>query len=385
MVLNLIHDNLGFNTLIIVQIITILQGLIFSLFLIKEYNRTNHLFYLGLTILFYSLDSLPNFLKNIGLINKFPFLLLFPFDFAALSISLLYTYIVKIPELKKTSQNFTILRIGISFTIINFILFMFPLKSKILIIESFIYNAYKFIEAFFTPIALIILLKILKKNKKELNEQYYENEYNELRWAYKFTMITVYFILSYLIILVATYIINFFKLINNNSFSSLEIIANIIDLIFLYTLIIYGLKHKYFQSLYRNYAIQKQKNQIKNISNEEKEYLQSIINKLSDYLISTKIYKNVDFSLTDASQGIKIHPKKISQALNLLKNQNFNSYINQYRIKEAQLLLNENTHKEFTIDGIGNLVGFNSKSVFYKEFKKITGSTPLAYLEHSKL
>ncbi|WP_409024944.1 AraC family transcriptional regulator [Flectobacillus longus] len=33
------------------------------------------------------------------------------------------------------------------------------------------------------------------------------------------------------------------------------------------------------------------------------------------------------------------------------------------------------------MEGIGNIVGFKSKSVFYKEFKYQTGYTPLKYFE----
>ena len=56
---------------------------------------------------------------------------------------------------------------------------------------------------------------------------------------------------------------------------------------------------------------------------------------------------------------------------------NFTDYINEYRIEEAKQLIQDNSL--YTIEAIGNQSGFNSKSAFYKAFKKITNTTPAKF------
>ena len=50
--------------------------------------------------------------------------------------------------------------------------------------------------------------------------------------------------------------------------------------------------------------------------------------------------------------------------------QNFYSYINQYRVEVVKTMLANNEQAKYSTVGIGEAAGFNSKSSFYTNFKQ---------------
>jgi len=69
----------------------------------------------------------------------------------------------------------------------------------------------------------------------------------------------------------------------------------------------------------------------------------------------------------------------LSEAINRKSGSNFPDFINSYRIKETQQLLQCKEWQDKKIAAIAYEVGFNSISVFNAAFKKFTGQTPSAY------
>jgi AraC-like DNA-binding protein len=78
---------------------------------------------------------------------------------------------------------------------------------------------------------------------------------------------------------------------------------------------------------------------------------------------------------------LNISPKLLSQTINFCFKQNFNSYINQYRIDEAKKIIEADKKDKKTVFEILLDSGFNSKSVFNESFKKFNGFTPKEYRE----
>ncbi|WP_242929580.1 helix-turn-helix domain-containing protein [Pontibacter vulgaris] len=96
-------------------------------------------------------------------------------------------------------------------------------------------------------------------------------------------------------------------------------------------------------------------------------------------LTDEAIYKNADLTLNTLSKALKVSPQKISMAINSRSGFNFNGFVNQYRIKQAQALLKARESSELTIAAIAYEVGFNSLTSFNTAFKKQTHKTPSAY------
>jgi AraC-like DNA-binding protein len=51
-------------------------------------------------------------------------------------------------------------------------------------------------------------------------------------------------------------------------------------------------------------------------------------------------------------------------------------FINRYRVKEAQRLMEKPTMRHLTVEEIGYEAGFRSRSGFYGAFKRETGHSP---------
>jgi YesN/AraC family two-component response regulator len=64
---------------------------------------------------------------------------------------------------------------------------------------------------------------------------------------------------------------------------------------------------------------------------------------------------------------------------------NFNEYINSYRINYLLEKLKENQDlQKFTLEALGQMVGFSNRYTFLNAFKKVTGETPSSYLKNRK-
>ena len=87
-----------------------------------------------------------------------------------------------------------------------------------------------------------------------------------------------------------------------------------------------------------------------------------------------------DFSLERLAMLSGSKYKYVSQVINEHYQQNFNNFLNSYRIKEAGKRMGDIEHYgNYTIEAISESVGFKSRSTFVTSFKRITGLTPSQY------
>ena len=116
---------------------------------------------------------------------------------------------------------------------------------------------------------------------------------------------------------------------------------------------------------------------------EEKRYLKTQLNginldaikdRLLELMETDKIFMDEDIRLSTLADELKISPNQVSRIINEQFGQNFNEFINSFRIKEAQKLLLEDREK--TILSIAFEVGFNTKATFNTQFVKFVKMTP---------
>ena len=92
-------------------------------------------------------------------------------------------------------------------------------------------------------------------------------------------------------------------------------------------------------------------------------------------------YSDGNLSLNHVSDAIGISAPYLSGLFNEVIKENFNSYLNSYRVKQAKQFLEETSQN---IAEIGYKCGFNSAQSFSRVFKKYTGYTPGQYREWKK-
>jgi len=114
-----------------------------------------------------------------------------------------------------------------------------------------------------------------------------------------------------------------------------------------------------------------------------KEKSNDLLLRLAEKMQTEHSYLNNKIKLAQVASSIDSTPHEVSQVINNRLGISFNNYINEFRIKAACKLLKESDH--LTIEGIGQEVGFKSKSAFYAAFKLQTDQTPAQYKTQLKI
>jgi AraC-like DNA-binding protein/tetratricopeptide (TPR) repeat protein len=88
-----------------------------------------------------------------------------------------------------------------------------------------------------------------------------------------------------------------------------------------------------------------------------------------------------DFSIDKLTELVQSNRTYVSQVINTALKKNFRSFLNGYRIREAQRLFSDANITKYTIESVAQQIGFKSQSAFYEAFKEITGVSPNFYLK----
>lgn len=104
--------------------------------------------------------------------------------------------------------------------------------------------------------------------------------------------------------------------------------------------------------------------------------------RISLLLQTDRIYEDPELSLTQMAKLLQTNPSVLSKAINQGFGQNFNDFINQYRVVTVKEKLLAGEQKTQTLLGIAYDCGFNSKATFNRAFKKVTGQSPKEWLQN---
>ncbi len=122
----------------------------------------------------------------------------------------------------------------------------------------------------------------------------------------------------------------------------------------------------------------KNKQPLQNLSKQEPINMEHVA-LIEKAMLEDQVYINPTLSLERLSKAIHITEKNISNIINRHYGVNFYEFINSYRIKEAQKILQQPEFSNKSITEIFYDAGFNSKSVYNTLFKKEFGETPSQY------
>jgi ligand-binding sensor domain-containing protein/AraC-like DNA-binding protein len=116
----------------------------------------------------------------------------------------------------------------------------------------------------------------------------------------------------------------------------------------------------------------------------EPQYVDRCTKKLTYLMEVDNLYRHTDLSLRSLAEKMSISTHLLSQILNEELNQNFADFINSYRIKEAQKILESPRGAQKKMAVVAFEVGFNTVVAFYNAFKKYTNMTPVQYRNKAK-
>lgn len=113
-----------------------------------------------------------------------------------------------------------------------------------------------------------------------------------------------------------------------------------------------------------------------------KQQLQSDIEHL---LENKKIFTDKDLTSDKLAKILDSNRSYLSQIINEVYGLNFSKLINKYRVAEVRRMMVSGEYDNYSLQGLSELVGFNSRSTFIAAFKEFTGVTPSFFLkEHQK-
>ena len=101
-------------------------------------------------------------------------------------------------------------------------------------------------------------------------------------------------------------------------------------------------------------------------------------NQLLEYMDTEKPYLKSDLRLDDLAKKLNLPRHHVSQIINENFEQNFNEFVNKYRVNQAVELLQQENNP-YNMKEISYQVGFNNYVTFYKAFKKNTGTVPKTF------
>jgi len=117
------------------------------------------------------------------------------------------------------------------------------------------------------------------------------------------------------------------------------------------------------------------------IKNKSESFENSLLNELyenlTNYMKDKKPYIDNELRLVNLADQLGFSTHLLSKVINKKYGKNFNSFVNEYRLIEAEELLKNS--EDLIIKQIYFDVGFNNKNSFYKAFKLKNHCTPLQF------
>lgn len=109
---------------------------------------------------------------------------------------------------------------------------------------------------------------------------------------------------------------------------------------------------------------------------KETTYFTELKMKIESYFENNNSFLSSDFDLSDIAKSIEVPEHHIGYCLSNYIEKTFPQLKMEYRMKWAADALASKEYQNQTIDSIGNLAGYQSKSSFFKNFKDFYGITP---------
>ncbi|MEP1097639.1 MAG: helix-turn-helix domain-containing protein [Cyclobacteriaceae bacterium] len=214
--------------------------------------------------------------------------------------------------------------------------------------------------------------RLLRKHKSLINNNFSNTERINLNWLRSFIWGVGLIFLSVIIVLITR---DFMKL--TYPFNP--------DFIF-YSIIVFGiLSLGYFgirhQNIFTDNVVieieEKTKATYQKSSLKEDQAIAKH-DSLVDLMVNQKPYLDPNLTLNSLANCLEISPHHLSQIINQFEEQNFNDFVNKYRVEEFISRATQVSHLSFL--GLALDAGFNSKSTFNTVFKKHKGVTPSQFM-----
>lgn len=110
----------------------------------------------------------------------------------------------------------------------------------------------------------------------------------------------------------------------------------------------------------------------------------SIYKEITSAMENEQLFLDPTLQLRSTAERLGVNANQLSEAVNDGSSQNFNDFLNAYRVAAVRERFDAGDHDQLTFLAIAYECGFNSKASFNRAFRKHTGMTPSAYVKRHK-
>jgi AraC-like DNA-binding protein len=387
-----------------------LAGLIITLFLslilVSKKGKTQADIILLIWLIIIGLNLFLYYLQINSLIYEYPFLLGWIFPLPLLQWALLFLYISSITSKKKLDYriSFHFIPFLLSTTLI-FQFFLLPANDKIEIYRNY---GYGYETAMYINFIAFLLLGIIYLSLSVIKLRQYRKVFkNEFSNSEKINLSWVQFLIAGMSIIFLVILLN----------GSDKLIYSC-ETVFVIFIGYYGIKQVgIFNQMPHAETIQienpinlQEQPDVTDSESSDKDIEEVIVTSHEDIVIKEKkyqkstlteelalkihedlqkimqegrLFENPELTLDEVANALHVLPNHLSQVINTKENKNFYDYINQLRVQHFILLVSKPENSSYTILSIAFECGFNSKTAFNRNFKKITGLSPTDYLNNA--
>ena len=352
-----------------------------SLLIILNKGKYKSTLFLGIFLVFFGLETIPIILESLNAYRVYPDLYLLPFDLFWFHFPLFFIYIQQVCIFADRKTKYWVLYPGLIAFSLQVAVFFSPYETKLAITDHIAYQVYLLLKIGYGLGIGFYTLRLLYDHKIEVRNFFSKIDYHELHWARFFLIFNISGSILYSIVHYS---------VEPGPLSNLFFLS--FDLLLIYWVSYHGVEQRNVLSILAKKTDvfkfspqrpkeRKQATLPEKSESTEQEGLESLMEAIDEHMVTSETFIHHELTIVDLADSLKEHPKRISTAINTLRNQNFNTYVNRFRIKKAKELLQNEGKEHLSIEGIGNEVGFHSKSAFYSAFKKETGTTPTRFKE----
>ncbi len=357
---------------VLVDLMAMAQGIIFAIILMGSLNRKRANILLGLFLICFSLDTISSIFEELNILSSYPFLEYIPFNFFFLTTPILYLYTKSLTNNLNWKKDKNHLILGILELIIGSIIFIWicyhgiPEESNAWTLFIILY--------FLSGIVFMIvysfkLFNYVRRFNKQASDYYSNMHGKSLRWTYRLAILNM--LLG---------VLGFFGIVLLIDHEEIAIlIMSIVNLVFVYWVSIGGFKQSPIE-----FEFEEDQELSLDENSEKEQGLSAEYQNIITCMENDKPYIECDLMLPKLADLCSINQRILSKTIKENEGLNFNQFINKYRVEETKKLLIDSSLKHLSIEGIGELAGFNSKATFYAAFKKICGVSPSAYRDANK-
>ncbi len=357
----------------LLDFLSLVQGIILGSVLILQNKKKQPSIFLGFFLIFYTSDLIRSLLKTTGIANQNPFWYFLPVNSYFLALPLFYFYTKSLIGQFNWRKHVRWLIPGIIEFLVFLRLFLLTTEQKIYIRDHtnvrIYYSIYQFVSILFSIFIIGLIIRLINRHQKDVLEYYSDTNHRQLKWI----RIVVIAILVY-DLLVIWEVFTYHPELGHR----FDLFYSGFNVIFIYWIAISGLRQPMALVLSQKDSTENLDSGSQNsdiAESSQKEKLATLIQMINQQ----QLYKIKDLTLPELAIKVGYSRRRLSQLINQEAGTNFNNFINQFRINEAKVMLENPEFDYLNMVGIADEVGFNSKATFFAVFKKLVGSPPAKY------